>query len=365
MFIDMVGRFAAFVAGSFAAVLLLATVIDPDFFIHLEITPHRTILFYLSVFGGILAVARGMIPEENRVFDSEVLMEALVQYTHYLPDEWREQLHSKAVHTQFGELFPLKPATFATELASVVLTPFILWFTLPECAPAIVDFFREFTVHVDGLGYVCSFAVFDFQRHGNVKVRYTLPTLYSPAPCLASIHIVWRTDKGVRRPADVQRRKDGKVFRVIQSGASGMDAGRPDRFALPLTHRGPLCPARLGRSHASSQLQQRRRQRRRRRRHFYDNGPCAGVHPRAARVADRRREAARWGPWHRRRRWLRIWRDVVDDARAVDGDGVSVRDGAERRAGRLGRVNRARAASFHLPTTSIDAGGSPDADTER
>jgi autophagy-related protein 9 len=170
--IDAIARFAAFVAGSFAAVLLLATVIDPDLFIHLEITPHRSVFFYLSVFGGILAIARGMIPEENRVFDSEVLMKAIVQYTHYLPDEWREQLHSKAVHTQFGELFAMKAVTFATELASVVLTPFILWFALPPCAPAIVDFFREFTVHVDGLGYVCSFAVFDFQRHGNVKVRF-------------------------------------------------------------------------------------------------------------------------------------------------------------------------------------------------
>ena len=27
----------------------------------------------------------------------------------------------------------------------------------------------QFTVHVDELGYVCSFAVFDFQRHGNVN----------------------------------------------------------------------------------------------------------------------------------------------------------------------------------------------------
>ncbi|KAI9446179.1 APG9-domain-containing protein [Lactarius indigo] len=137
--------FLAFIAGSFAAVLLLATV-----------------LFYLSVFGGILA-------RRTRVFDSEVLMEALVQYTHYLPDEWRAQLHAKTVHTQFGELFQMKVVTFVTELTSVVLTPFILWFALPPCAPAIVDFFREFTVHVDGLGYVCSFAVFDFQRHGNVK----------------------------------------------------------------------------------------------------------------------------------------------------------------------------------------------------
>ena len=117
-------------AGPFAAVLLLATVIDPDLFIHLEITPHRSV-FYLSIFDGILAVARGMIPEEKRVFDSEVLVKVIVQYSPYLPDEWREYLHSKTL-----------------------------------------NLFSEFTAHVDKLGYVCSFAVFHFQRHGNVKVRH-------------------------------------------------------------------------------------------------------------------------------------------------------------------------------------------------
>lgn len=30
-----------------------------------------------------------------------------------------------------------------------------------------MDFFREFTVHVDGVGYICSFGLFDFKRHGN------------------------------------------------------------------------------------------------------------------------------------------------------------------------------------------------------
>lgn len=64
----------------------------------------------------------------------------------------------------------MKIVIYAQELLSVALTPFVLWFSLPDCAPAIVDFFREFSIHVDSLGYVCSFAVFDFQRHGNVKV---------------------------------------------------------------------------------------------------------------------------------------------------------------------------------------------------
>ncbi|KAG6814581.1 hypothetical protein H0H92_000110 [Tricholoma furcatifolium] len=165
----LIVRFVAFIAGSFAAVLLLATVIAPDIFFEFEITPHRTALFYLGLFSAGLAVARGMIPDENRVFDPELLMMEVITYTHYMPDEWKDQLHSKKVHQEFGELFAMKVVIFVQELVSVVLTPFVLWFSLPECAPAIIDFFREFTVHVEGRGYVCSFAEFNFERHGNVK----------------------------------------------------------------------------------------------------------------------------------------------------------------------------------------------------
>ncbi|KAG7448093.1 APG9-domain-containing protein [Guyanagaster necrorhizus] len=165
----LIMRFVAFISGSFAAVLFLATVLDPDIFVHLEITSHRTVLFYLTVFGSILAVARGMIPEDNRVFDPELLMTEVITYTHYMPDEWKGQLHSKRIHQEFGELYAMKVMIFVQEVLSVVLTPFVLWFSLPSCAPAIVDFFHEFTVHVDGRGYVCSFAEFNFERHGNVK----------------------------------------------------------------------------------------------------------------------------------------------------------------------------------------------------
>lgn len=63
----------------------------------------------------------------------------------------------------------MKAAIFVQELLSVVLTPIILTTSLTTSAPDIIDFFREFTVHIDTLGYVCSFAVFDFKRHGNIK----------------------------------------------------------------------------------------------------------------------------------------------------------------------------------------------------
>jgi autophagy-related protein 9 len=169
--VKLFARFVAFVSGSFVAVLLLFTIIDPDAFLHFDITPGRTVIFYLGVFTGTLAVARGMVPEDHAVVNPEDLMHEIVEHTHYLPPQWRGKLHSAEVHAEFSRLYPLRVTTFLSEVFSVVTTPLVLWYSLPPCAPAIIDFFREFTIHVDGLGYVCSFAVFDFERHGDSRVR--------------------------------------------------------------------------------------------------------------------------------------------------------------------------------------------------
>ncbi|KAI0636593.1 APG9-domain-containing protein [Trametes polyzona] len=293
--VTLIVRFVAFIAGSFAAVLLLASVVDPDLFLHFEITPHRTVLFYLTVFGSLLAVARGMIPEENRVFDPELLMSEVVQYTHYMPDEWRGGLHSKKVHAEFGQLFQMKVLVFAQELLSVLLTPFVLWYSLPPCAPAIIDFFREFTLHVDGLGYVCSFAVFDFQRHGNVK--FGAPTEvnderwmskegkmeksflnfkaahpdWTPNDPSGSLYLSRMADLSAAHPIGLGRRRFLQPQRALYAGAPELDATvhlhapgpGPGLAQSQMRRRGVgasmvgsvLHPAQLGRAGADSMLQ--------------------------------------------------------------------------------------------------------------
>lgn len=160
-------RFIAFITGALASVLALASVIDPELFLGFEITPERTVLFYLGVFGTVWAVARGAVPEENLVFDPEYALSNVTEYTHYLPGHWRGRLHSDEIRTEFALLYQMKVIIFLEEILSIIFTPFILWFSLPKCSDRLVDFFREFTVHVDGLGYVCSFAVFDFKKGGN------------------------------------------------------------------------------------------------------------------------------------------------------------------------------------------------------
>ncbi|KAJ5638114.1 Autophagy-related protein 9 [Penicillium lividum] len=162
-----VARFVAFISGALASVLALASVVDPELFLGFEITPDRTVLFYLGIFGTVYAFARGLAPEETDVFDPEYALLELIDFTHYFPNTWKGRLHSDEVRKEFAVCYQMKVVIFLEEILSMIFTPFVLWFSLPKCSDRLIDFFREFTVHVDGMGYLCSFAVFDFKKGAN------------------------------------------------------------------------------------------------------------------------------------------------------------------------------------------------------
>jgi autophagy-related protein 9 len=161
---EMISRAVAFIAGSLATVLALASLIDSENFLGFEITPDRTVLFYLGILGSIWAFARGSISEENTVFNPEFALRNVIEYTHYQPDHWQDRFHSFEVKVEFSELYKVKLMIFLEEILSILTTPFVLFLSLPRSSDYIIDFFREFTIHVDGLGYVCSFAEFDFKK---------------------------------------------------------------------------------------------------------------------------------------------------------------------------------------------------------
>lgn len=60
------------------------------------------------------------------------------------------------------------------ELLSPIVTPLILIFCLRPRALEIIDFFRNFTVEVVGVGDTCSFAQMDVRQHGHPQVEGTL-----------------------------------------------------------------------------------------------------------------------------------------------------------------------------------------------
>ena len=116
------------------------------------------VLTIITVMGGVVAGARILIPDPNMVFCPEKTLTAVMAHIHYFPDSWKGEAHTSRVMTELGELFPYTAVYLLHELISPILTPFILFFSLRSRSGAIVDFFRNFTVDVVGVGDVCSFA---------------------------------------------------------------------------------------------------------------------------------------------------------------------------------------------------------------
>ncbi|PRT53746.1 Autophagy-related protein 9 [Wickerhamiella sorbophila] len=178
---EIVLRFIIFICSAFAAVLGTVSIFDPEL-LSLELTKGGSVLFYLGILGSIIAVARGMRAMESEILDPEGAMHQIAEFTHYLPDSWQGKLHTEKVKAEFCELYDLKIKVIMRDLLSIVVNPVILWYNLPESSDKIIDFFREFSVHVDELGYVCSFAVFNLDHANKMKARAdALDKYYSTA----------------------------------------------------------------------------------------------------------------------------------------------------------------------------------------
>lgn len=173
--------FLNFVSGAIMAVLVIMGLLFEDeehSFWSFELIEGRSTLFFISIFGTIWAVTSTSLntstvtrTAENSntqgisfFYDPEASLRYVSQFTHYLPSSWNGRLHTVEVKNEFCELYSLKIIIIMNELLSLVLTPFILWFKISSNSSAIIDFFREYTIHVDGLGHVCYFAMFNFEK---------------------------------------------------------------------------------------------------------------------------------------------------------------------------------------------------------
>ena len=154
-------RFLGFVAGSLIAILLVVSLVNEDLLMHFELTRGKSPIWYLPIFGLVLAFCKAMLPDSNRRYDPRRLINQLIEHTHYNPPAWKT-MSGAQIACDFGTLYRYRLLGIAEDFVGVLVVPYLLWYKIPQQSDAIVDFFREFSVHVDTLGYVCSFALFNF-----------------------------------------------------------------------------------------------------------------------------------------------------------------------------------------------------------
>ena len=162
-------HFVSLVSGTLAGLLTLATLWDSELFLGFEITPGRTAFFYVSIFLAVATGARSAIPDESKVHEPIFHLMNVIDAIHYCPARWKKQLHSDEVRIEFSALYQMKVMIFLEEILSLLIAPFILWRNSGKRSEMIIDFFRNSTVQVDGLGHLCTFAVFEFRKSKNVE----------------------------------------------------------------------------------------------------------------------------------------------------------------------------------------------------
>lgn len=167
-YIAVLARCVAYISGSFVAVLLLVSFVDDSILLFIHFGEHN-LLWYLGICSAIFAASRSMIPDERKVETSsqQELMNKIVAATHLTDTDWDGKEHTIQVCDELKEMFPYKAHLFAMEVMSVVLTPIVLCFSLPKCAPDILEFIKTHSVYADGVGAVCDYCMFDLERYGN------------------------------------------------------------------------------------------------------------------------------------------------------------------------------------------------------
>lgn len=163
----VIAKFIIFTFGGFGAFIFILTIFDED------VIQVEHVLTILTVCITIAVGAASLIPDENLVFCPEQLMKNILCHAHYLRPEWRGFAHASKVCREFEDFFQLKAFYFLNEIFSPFLTFFVLMFSLRPRSTEIVDFFRNFTVSVIGVGDVCSFAQMEIRKHGNPDWQIT------------------------------------------------------------------------------------------------------------------------------------------------------------------------------------------------
>jgi len=171
---SIIAKFFIFIASSFCGVIVVLSLIDESVLLYAKIGD-RNLLWYLAIFGMMIAAARPFVVDRHTNFEPDQAFARVVEQTHYYPSRWRGKVHSPDTYDAFSTMFPLKIQTFFNEIISIFVVPLMLIFVLPKQAKAITDFVRDFTETRPVLGDVCSFAVFDFERHGNAKYGAHVP----------------------------------------------------------------------------------------------------------------------------------------------------------------------------------------------
>jgi len=103
--LTIVSRFATFLFGGLLVVLVLFGVIFDEEFFFADLTPHRSVSWWIGILGVLVAVTRGLIPDQHLVISPAKQLRLVATQTHYMPPAWVDHEGSVDTYQDFSFLF--------------------------------------------------------------------------------------------------------------------------------------------------------------------------------------------------------------------------------------------------------------------
>jgi autophagy-related protein 9 len=153
--VEIFGRTVTILCGICFTFNLLLSIIDENVLLHVKIFD-RSLLFYTGIIGVISSFSRSLLKNpEDTLYNPTKYMKKINECIKYLPAKWKNKFHTYDVRDDFVKIFPLKILLLIYDLCSVVTTPFILLFHLPDNSKEIVEFITTNTIYIKKVGNVC------------------------------------------------------------------------------------------------------------------------------------------------------------------------------------------------------------------
>jgi autophagy-related protein 9 len=158
-------KILAFFSGSLLTILFVVGLLtDSGYLLTIEVVHGKSLAWLISILASVYGICKVSIVADVRPFSAEECMEEIERCTHYDFRDSKQSAHSWEAFNKFASFFQPIIVQLLIELVSVVLNPFLFIVVIPMKAGSVVEFVRQHSIHVQDLGWICSFSVFDQEQ---------------------------------------------------------------------------------------------------------------------------------------------------------------------------------------------------------
>jgi len=156
--INTLTRLIVFIVGSFFLALMIITFINENLLIKLQVSQNKPILWYLGIFGTILAIIRKMSNKKYIYYPSKK-MKRLRKYIPNFPSTWETSENHKQILNNLKYYYQNKVIILLKECLYMIAAPYLL-FQMKNDLNSIVDFNIDNIENHYIMGNVTKFSVF-------------------------------------------------------------------------------------------------------------------------------------------------------------------------------------------------------------